>query len=376
MISCVSKLHSELSYVTDSTKIVKIDSIQSKNMNISDFIDDMIYVELENSVEATVVDPQKLVVTDSLIYIQDEQSGLLKCFNKVTGEFRRAVPVKGRAKNEVLEISDFDVDDNYLYILDQPGVKMLLFDHSGNFVKTEPLPFRAQRFKLTEFGYIFNLAPFALDNKTQDDQIAISDRNYKIHNTYFPYRLRMIRTPYFTQGYKDCFMPILGSGIYTQDGDSLVMDYFVEFREEVLQDSHRGSDALKYAVDNDLLYAYNNPICGRQYLLQYYLTSRAVYGNLLIDRRSGRAVLIKDFISETSSSPLGFNFSSIKGYDSSGDAYFGVLKPADLFKIAPKCMTETHTEITNDYYDESNQDDDIGQYVYFLKIKEVEVVDN
>ena len=78
----------------------------------------------------------------------------------------------GEGPEEVINPSCFDVDENYVYILDGRRAGILVYDMSGDFVRRMDVPFRADHFRRRDDGtYVFKLSPFnesypSMDNYT------------------------------------------------------------------------------------------------------------------------------------------------------------------------------------------------------------------
>ena len=311
----------ELKHITNETTIIDMSTITHKDIKLSDIVESVRYLNLDNSMEATLQSTSKIMIVDTLLYVTDNVK--LKCFSAISGKFIRNCVQKGRAANEILSLGDFDVDQTHLYVLDRTASKILFYNHDGIYIKSEKIPFRAHKFKVLDQSFIFNLAPFSLTNESQSSQIAITNKDYTVLNKYIPYGIRAVRDPYFTSGYYNFFSPILGNGIYEVGDSCLSMKYYVKL-EKNIESVEQDAQAI-YAKENDVLHMYKNPICNKNYLLQYMITTRELQGTLLIDLLKNKSVLVDKFINDRDDFLDDFNFGLIDGYNIKTDEFIGVM---------------------------------------------------
>ena len=163
-----------------------------------------------------------------------------------------------------------------------------------------------------------------MDNKSQSDQVALTDKNFRLLSTYFPYGARMSRTPYFSTGYVDIFAPIFGNGIYEIQDSCVSMRYYVKFEKEFEDIERSGTEMMKYAAANDMYYMYDNPLCSKRYIFQNFKTSKELSGTLMIDRVTNKAVLVDKFLNSRQDMQDDYRFEGITGYDHTHNAFMGL----------------------------------------------------
>lgn len=109
-------------------------------------IDTIIVIPLDNqSKEGLMMDVNKIVIKDSIIYILDkDKAKKLYAFNRNTGKFIRTFGDVGRAENEYVSPHDFFiVNDRLIGIYDHFGRKILYYDRDGSYLRTTRLKYIA-----------------------------------------------------------------------------------------------------------------------------------------------------------------------------------------------------------------------------------------
>ncbi len=119
-------IHAELSLITDSTLTINVYSCSVDEYCISKLIDSVRYVSLEYSDSALIGVVKNIKLTKDLIYVLDLQNDNLKCFN-IKGKFIRKACQIGGGPEEISHLIDFDVDEDYLYVLDGAKVAIQIF---------------------------------------------------------------------------------------------------------------------------------------------------------------------------------------------------------------------------------------------------------
>ncbi len=105
LVSCI---HSE-----QKQSVLKID-IQRPNP-VPDILDKYHYITLETSDESLIGEIKKIVIQNDKLYVLNSQS-TIKVFDD-KGKFLSGIDKKGRGPGEYIEISDFQVLGNNIYVL-------------------------------------------------------------------------------------------------------------------------------------------------------------------------------------------------------------------------------------------------------------------
>lgn len=139
--------------ILDKSNQVNIDQSEiGKDIHLSDLISEFSYLQLKNQEGHLLGDIDKILFTDSLIFVMDQYiTNTLQVFERRTGNELVYLEKSGEGPREFLEIYDFDIDREKKQILlfDGKLSKMLVFDFSGRFIEEFKIPIRAQNFRKT-----------------------------------------------------------------------------------------------------------------------------------------------------------------------------------------------------------------------------------
>lgn len=311
--------------LSDSTHIVDIESCTVEEMPLSKLIKDVSYLELSDTSDSSFLYAGKsLKMTDSLIYILDYYDQL-KSFD-LKGNFVRDEYVRGGGPGEVVQFNDFDIDNHYLYILDGAKSSVLRKNYEGDFIDELKLPFRALRFKKLEGQYLFQLAPFGLNEEAESALVILTDDNFLVLNKYFTQNhddeRTMMRTPYF-EGVMNSkyFAPIFKRSIYEHIEDGMFMRYYLDFKQPYFETSKK-IDGYSEAKDQKIYFTHDNPLHNNKYLIQCFISSVDTKGLLVIDLDTDKSVFIKK-IKPDMDNTLFFNFNSVCFYNVEKDLFVG-----------------------------------------------------
>ena len=279
--------------IDNETIVIDINKCSRANIQVDDIVEDVKYISLENDGEHYLTIPMNIKKVDSLIYVSDIDEHLF-CFNK-EGRFVWNVAVQGKAKNEVMKLYDFETDNNYVYLLDGMRSAILTFTHNGTFVSSKKLPFRAIKFKKQdENHWLFQLAPYTLNNKKENFQIAITNADFKIVNSKFSYNdgeAINTRTPFFENRDNALFYaPLYRRGVYRLTNKyEWKLAYYFDFHTPYIETAKK-SEGIKEAVDKSLFYTYQNPLHNDKYLIQNFELSKKQRGTVFVDLHNNNAV--------------------------------------------------------------------------------------
>ncbi|WP_026953235.1 6-bladed beta-propeller [Algoriphagus mannitolivorans] len=135
----------------------------------------------------------KAMVSDQFIVVGDfTYSQSLYVFEKESWEI---VPIplrKGEGPNEAKEVSDFWIANDFLYILDGVGRKILPMKiEEGSFILQNPVPLEVplRKFAKTESGFV------GLTGGGQDFALAFVNGNGKVTSTHLPFSIEYLMNP-------------------------------------------------------------------------------------------------------------------------------------------------------------------------------------
>lgn len=145
--------------------------------DFADFIDTSWLVALHSPEDYLQGYITKIRFHGKKIYTLDEiQSRSLNVYDQ-SGNFIRQLGMLGNGPQEVLNISDFDISDNKVYIVDNRKSQIQVFDtDSGAHIRTIPLPFRPHEFsRLPDGTFLFKLAESNTESGYVDHTFLLTD---------------------------------------------------------------------------------------------------------------------------------------------------------------------------------------------------------
>jgi hypothetical protein len=153
-------LSTEFIYSEGEPEVLNLDQSQiDAKIKLSELMTHYRLLSLRSSEGGVVGDIDKILVTDSLIFVHDENTfNALHIFDLFSGEQVGLFTPTGEGPREMKEISDFDLDETNRRILiyDNSLSKVLYFTFEGNFLFEKKLPIRAHSFRyLSENQLLF-----------------------------------------------------------------------------------------------------------------------------------------------------------------------------------------------------------------------------
>jgi len=369
------RIQAELDLKTDSTITINVMDFRCKNFPVSELLDSVRYIALENSDEALIAIVRKIKVTKNLIYVLDLQNDRLKCFDR-TGKFIRKACSIGGGPEEIGHLVDFDVDENYLYVLDGAKIAIHVFDHNGKYVEKKALPFHAQQFKIIpDKGYLFELSPFGIDNNKNPTLVVLTDLHFRVIKELLQYIDGAFVGVSFENRLNSTYLNTnCGNGIYEKRDSSIFMKYYLDFDGKYFNANKR-VDGYKQAVDQEIYFTSNAPIHNSNYLIQVYYAGMQRTGILLIRLKDNRTLFIENLIQDRSD-VLNFSFAQAMGYDEMTGEFFGICNYLDISDV----FSDDKIKVINDikshmpkevqpFLLQDNTEKNMNQIIMFYKLK-------
>lgn len=178
VVSCQQKDKEE----TVLTENIKIDfsTVAFDNYKHLTVVDTTLIIPLSEDVNRDLIIGQldKIVVSDSLIYIADTYMKRLLVYD-MQGNVIGKVGTMGGGPGEYTSLSDFCVGSNgEIYLYDSAKNKMLIYDRDLQFVKDDPISFKAEQFQFIDGNFLFGLAPYNIDHETSGKMVVLTDHSF------------------------------------------------------------------------------------------------------------------------------------------------------------------------------------------------------
>ena len=121
----------------------------NEKRNLSEFAQEVRYIQLETSPPAIIGDIKRVVLAGNKLFIHDNQLNQLLVFDK-DGEFIRKIGAKGEGPEEYKSIISFDIstDFNRVIIFDNDQMKFLFYDLRGKYLGYKRAPYYALEIKV------------------------------------------------------------------------------------------------------------------------------------------------------------------------------------------------------------------------------------
>ena len=125
-------------FIQEDSKTINIDVAKSIKFFDADKLLDTIgheIIVLDTAKNSFIGHVNKLLVTEDKLYIWDRDNKVVFIYSP-DGKYLSRIASQGRAKNEYVDIDDFYVSKNRLYILDNATMRLLEYDITGGYIKT------------------------------------------------------------------------------------------------------------------------------------------------------------------------------------------------------------------------------------------------
>lgn len=154
-------------------------------IKMSEYVDSISYISLETNDNCLIGNIDKLIVTDKFYYIIDmEIACAVFCFDK-KGTFIRKIGNRGVGKGEYVSISDMNVYNHNIYILDNDLMKLFVFNQEGVLKKEIKINFQAENFSIINDSWICLFGDYKhndvfLRNKKYPNVLLMNIENGKV----------------------------------------------------------------------------------------------------------------------------------------------------------------------------------------------------
>jgi len=197
---------------------------------LSDMVEEYMLIFLETTPACLIGSVNKIYVTDSLIYVMDNEFMHSIFVFDLSGKFHFKVSAAGRGRFEYSFMDDFVLDEERkeILILDSQLKRLLVFDSvNGKPIRTHPLTFFADKFERLNGDTLVFLG------SAMEDRLLLWDIGKgKLLNSYFAYDMkqsvsalkpfhRYDERVFYTRNLIDTILEVSGTQIHS----SRVIDY-------------------------------------------------------------------------------------------------------------------------------------------------------
>ena len=233
----------------DSTSILttNTDSIETINLNpflkkqeflFTHMIDKVKLLPLETTDESLMDDINKILITESYVYIIDYYKGGSVLIFSNEGKFIRRI-YQGESPQEIYNPSDITFDDNKQELIVYNKYYLSFFTANGQFIKRKRVPLRASEVTIIPNGYLFKAG------NGQGNQHFGFSQEYLFFVTDYSFKLKSVGLPYSLSN-ETCYKNFIGNLHEGKQKVSLTTSYTDTIYE---YDYQTNKLKAKYALD-------------------------------------------------------------------------------------------------------------------------------
>ncbi len=180
-ISCNRKINknNEIEKNISIININKTDKLQTSHL-----IDSILYIPLETHSSALLTNIDKILHSDNKFFILDQinRNGVFIFSDK--GNFIRKIGHKGRGPKEFVQLSNFDVYDNKVYIYDNSTMQIKVFNFQGEFIEGFKIDNNQYDFSIVDSSKIIQYWVNSYETKIYDRLKKEFSNKKPLHKAY------------------------------------------------------------------------------------------------------------------------------------------------------------------------------------------------
>ncbi|MDR2835402.1 MAG: 6-bladed beta-propeller, partial [Bacteroidales bacterium] len=269
----------------------------NQNLNLSAIFDTVTFVRLSNEEDAIIGNINKILISDSCIYVLDRyKTKSIKKFS-YNGNFLSIIGKHGEGPKEYIEPTDFIVSDNEIIVYDQFKSDLKFYDLDGAFKYDKKLPFLFLKFScFSPNHYVFQSLDADNDHLQSivNKSIFESDSSFVLSNSGF-YRPKNKYISFIEENnffpYKDkiYYHPPFNDTIYSINADHHIsVEFIMDFQKKKLPDDYllkeNEKKLLKMMDTNQYAIFPGNYVPTEDYLYFQYSIEHLVYKGLYSNR--------------------------------------------------------------------------------------------
>lgn len=187
------KLDSTLNLIIKRDSIITFNLnplLKDRSFNFGEMIKTIKFLPLETNNENLISEIQQVLVTDSNIYICNDQASDNVLIFDINGKYVKRIQ-RGEGPKEIFKLKGIAYDDSRQELVVYHNKFLSFFTKDGDFKKRESIPLNALYFALIDDGYLF-YAVSGIDNThlgfSENYQILMTDKSYHLKSKGYPYK--------------------------------------------------------------------------------------------------------------------------------------------------------------------------------------------
>lgn len=243
-ITCTSTKEEQKGTKTGDVISIPITDMETDNGMLSDYADEVIMIPLEFSDDCLLGEIDKVVMSDSCIFVMENENQKGIYVFDHTGKFLYRVGSHGEGPEEFVELSDFSLneEEGVIYLYDNARKKILVFSYKGDYIKDIQMNYYAGNFEYREgLFYLYRENPVYGDPLCS---LVIKNDKGETVNAYYP----VIDKPKYSHNCifrkldnEILFAEDMCDSIFTIKGDKLIPKYFIDYKDKSMSKVDRES---------------------------------------------------------------------------------------------------------------------------------------
>lgn len=251
-------------------------------------------LKLETNDECIIGNISDIVFQDNLLYIVDDLSSCILVFN-TDGRFEFKIDKRGRARNEYVEMTDVHISNNNVWVLDNIGCKIVVYDLKGAFVRSIDISSVWGHHLFVSDNNIFLVNKWS-ETSSGNYRFFVLDKNGKITDRQLPFTTEDCNR-YFAEEkayavtdnvFFICYPS--DNTIYQTTSDGKIEPYlYVDFGRQTMPEKHRtiGTvEGLRQDLGNKYIWGIDRISSSSRYIVLSYKFQAMPY-NIIYDLKTG-----------------------------------------------------------------------------------------
>lgn len=197
---------------------IKVEGIENCDNIFIDSIADVKYIQLLKPSSQNYIGNIKKIISLKYIYISDGENIFTY---DMDGQCKSVFNKLGKAGDEYLELSDFDVIDNLFYIIDRNLRKILIYNMKGECLSSYELDFYPKSIKMIDNTSMIICAENDIIKDEEKMKFHIYDINKKITNSFYPIDIH--KGKYLKYLWNSNFTVVNDSIFYYEPNDNTIL---------------------------------------------------------------------------------------------------------------------------------------------------------
>lgn len=243
-VACTSTKEEQKGTEIGDVISIPITDMETDNGMLSDYADEVIMIPLEFSDDCLLGEIDKVVMSDSCIFVMENENQKGIYVFDHTGKFLYRIGSHGEGPEEFVELSDFSLneEEGVIYLYDNARKKILVFSYKGDYIKDIQMNYYAFNLEYQNgLFYLYHESPVYGDPLCS---LVIKNDKGETVNAYYPVidKPRYCHNCIFQKLDNEIlFAEDMCDSIFTIKGDKLIPKYYIDYKDKSMSKVDRES---------------------------------------------------------------------------------------------------------------------------------------